>query len=709
MKFLKKVLMLSLFAFASLCFINMSAFGKSADAAPIEETVFQYVSISRNDLPLTTEHFKTVETTSYAISNDSLTINFKPFTYEYSVDLAIYENNFKELKTPIEIEKDDSGEFVESFEIYNAETQEYVTYYYRIIPTTGVLNIYDISPTENPYALPLVASSRTSLFNYTDTPESRTITYTYAYNWKSGAPDSAFTFTVRTSNTSTRTYTFNLLRPKVEFANDNTAKLLKFTCAGLDAGESGFVNETLRRELAYNNVQLDFLNNNYTAINPLYFKINYNGFTYDFELYSEEYDSEQLLFVNYIDTEKESNNKYLATGMFLDSSETLVVDTNNKVFAMNGSDFNYFSMFFTKTGRYGIEVYDSTYLLGLNEPNYYETSFYIRDPANTAFENIYIIAQTQDDEGKDIEYIVSTSTLNHSVKTTVKNLNNLGTDGSGQAITLDSVIDKIEIKKTTFGGSTNIPTFKAYSVAEINSLLKNGDFVLTFDDDAYYEVSIYKKGSTTDIIYYEFTIVKHAKTTFTIPLVDENGEPIFDEKGKQKSDTYEATTPFKTEIIDYSKNILSDLDLKIQFSISSIPHAITLDKTYINNYTISYGVQQVSIEQFEPEVEEGEKKVDNLSLNFMGVGELTVEVSINGGEKTVYKLNYEEKNFSLTFTEYGTYTVRLVDSMGTETTAVYSFQKKLNTSAIALLVLSGIIATVIVLFVLKARGKVATR
>ena len=154
---------------------------------------------------------------------------------------------------------------------------------------------------------------------------------------------------------------------------------------------------------------------------------------------------------------------------------------------------------------------------------------------------------------------------------------------------------------------------------------------------------------------------------------------------------------------------MADLDLKIQFSISSIPHAITLDKTYINNYTISYGVQQVSIEQFEPEVEEGEKKVDNLSLNFMGVGELTVEVSINGGEKTVYKLNYEEKNFSLTFTEYGTYTVRLVDSMGTETTAVYSFQKKLNTSAIALLVLSGIIATVIVLFVLKARGKVATR
>jgi hypothetical protein len=78
---------------------------------------------------------------------------------------------------------------------------------------------------------------------------------------------------------------------------------------------------------------------------------------------------------------------------------------------------------------------------------------------------------------------------------------------------------------------------------------------LLFDSDAYYEITIYKKDST-QTIYYEFTIVKHAKTTFTVPLVDEDGEPIYDPvTGKQKTDTYEATVPYKTEIITYTKNI----------------------------------------------------------------------------------------------------------------------------------------------------------
>ena len=88
--------------------------------------------------------------------------------------------------------------------------------------------------------------------------------------------------------------------------------------------------------------------------------------------------------------------------------------------------------------------------------------------------------------------------------------------------------------------------------------------VLTFEEDAYYEITIYQKG-TKAIKYYEFTIVKHAKTTFTIPLVDANGEPIFTEEGKQASTTYEAETPFTTEIKDYSKNILSSMDLTIKY------------------------------------------------------------------------------------------------------------------------------------------------
>jgi hypothetical protein len=123
-----------------------------------------------------------------------------------------------------------------------------------------------------------------------------------------------------------------------------------------------------------------------------------------------------------------------------------------------------FSLVFKNTGRYEIQIYDSTYIYGLNNPNYYSTSFYIKDETITAFENIYIVSQTFDTEGNPLDYIVSTSALNHDVLTTIKNLDNLGEDAGGNPILLEDVVDKIEVRKTTFGGSSNIPTKTTYSV-----------------------------------------------------------------------------------------------------------------------------------------------------------------------------------------------------------------------------------------------------
>ena len=69
------------------------------------------------------------------------------------------------------------------------------------------------------------------------------------------------------------------------------------------------------------------------------------------------------------------------------------------------------------------------------------------------------------------------------------------------------VIEKVEIKKTTFGGSSNIPTITTYLPEDLDGKIVNGDFNMLFDSDAYYEITIYKKNST-QTIYYEFTIVK---------------------------------------------------------------------------------------------------------------------------------------------------------------------------------------------------------
>jgi hypothetical protein len=278
---------------------------------------------------------------------------------------------------------------------------------------------------------------------------------------------------------------------------------------------------------------------------------------------------------------------------------------------------------FTETGRYSIEIYDSTYIYGFENPNYMQQSFYITDGEKSNFENIYIIAQTQDDEGADLEYIVSTSNVNNNVKATIKNLNDFAKVG-GQDVSLADVVDRIEVIKTTFGGSTNDPQTTTYLPEEIESMLNDeGDLILTFSNDAYYQIFIYQK-DTAEIIYYDFIVVKYAKTTFTVPLVDEEGEPIYDPvTGLQKTDTYEATIPFKTEIIEYTKNILSSLNVKTKFKSSGateIPK--TLGKTYTNTYTISYGVQSVSMEQFDLVKEDGGEKVTvpGLHLKVFGVG-----------------------------------------------------------------------------------------
>ena len=87
---------------------------------------------------------------------------------------------------------------------------------------------------------------------------------------------------------------------------------------------------------------------------------------------------------------------------------------------------------------------------------------------------------------------------------------------------------------------------------------------------------------------------------------------------------------------------------------------------------------------------------------------MIVTVTVNG-KTTTHNLNYEKNKATLCLSEYGTYTIRLVDSMGTETVKIYKLEKKMNTSALLLIGLSSFIVVVIVLFVLKARAKIPTR
>jgi hypothetical protein len=670
MKKLKKLLLHGILALALVCsatFGLIKISGKTAvnkaDAAVVNALIFNDVTITKDGQVLDSSNFIEYENSSYIVSNGSITFTLSPLEKNYQVQIDDYESDFYQTIETITLEKDSlTGNYPSSFEFNNK------TYYFVYSSQNRVLNLYKNSPST--YTSPTVTTNQSNVISYAEISDTLIITFTTAYTWKSTASDAVFKFV---NPTTINSYEVHLLRPKVNFANGSNAVVMFNTFETDDEGQPFDPTNIIQREQKYGKMQIDFLNNTYTEENPLYFNINYNGFIYSFEFFSKEYDGTNLLFVNYVDENNPNNDQYLATGLVSNGDNTFIT-TNN---TLSANDF--LSLIFTNTGRYSFEIYDSTYLCGMNDANYYSTSFYIVDENASAFENLYMIAQTLDETNTPLEYIVSTSTINYTTKLTVKNLTNLGTD-----VNLSDIIENIEIVKAIFGASDNEPLHTSYSVDQILGMIDaNGDLNFTFTDDAYYEIYIYPKDTNLERKRYTFTLIKQAKTSMTI-----------------QGEKFEASEPYKTTIKNYQFNINSPVGIIVKFTSTNPTSDTILNKTYANKYQIKYGMQQVSLSSSIAD--------DTLSIVCSGVGDLTVTVEFNG-ETSTYTLNSEEGRNSVTFSEYGTYKVRIVDSMGTETAGVFTLSKSLNTSAIVLIALSSVLALFIIVFILLARSKVKTR
>lgn len=730
----------------------------------IDDNVLRYVTISIADKVLTKDNLKHVDNdndgrldTSYIIANNSITIEFKPLEYSYSTNYSSISSNFYTPKPEtIELTKEaDEDSFPTTF---TYKEQEY----------SYVISSDDKITVKNTKTNSSVTESE--LISITDDENTRTISIITSYTLTAEAPNTKFKFSANNSNVllSTTEYVLNFERPIVDFKTD---RIIYFVAYGQDMNDQIFINNDLKDELSYENVKLQFTNNNYTKNNPLYFEINHNGFIYTFTLYNETIEGTKLLFVEYYDEQRGENNTSLASKF---DEEGFAV-TTIPAFNSDGSS-NMFTIDFKETGRYEVSVYDSTYLLLKNQPqtiekeitnengeketitettepddnkynyNFTSTSFYIKttdeEGENSAFKNAYVIMQSYDDDGNVLDYIVSkatheiknssvknndteiTPTLNNNVQIKVKNLlyyfENDEIIKNFQPIETMQELNIVEFKKTVFAGSTNIPQSTFYSKEKLLELLKNdSDLTINCSDDAFYEIIINKYDESYNISeqnIYQFTIVKQPKTFFTHYEVDEKNDPIV-ESGKKKTKDHEIDTPYTTETMSYKININSSMNFSIftcdklfdEFAnideINALtPPAIELSKTYLNEYSIIYAMQAVSIEEVTIK-DESNNDTGALGLQFFGIGDITVTITVNS-VTTTYTVKSGE---TLSFEEYGTYSVAIEDSMGTMTTGVFKHAKPVSTSAIILVVLVGVIALAVVLFIISSRGKVKTR
>ena len=693
----------------------------------IDAQLSNYVTISTLGKQLADENIKSIDTnddekpdTSYIITNGTVTVNFNWTKYNFSVKVEddSYYDYFYKSTFAVELTRENNeSPFPTVFSIGDEE----FTY---DIDTNEVLTI---RKNNSIYA----KSNVGDFISFVDIGNTRTITFTTAYTLKATAPSTAFTFDVYSAGATTATtrYTLNFERPIADF---NTTDVTWFTCEGLDIGDDPYSNSKLERELSYENVKLYLTNNDYTENNPLYFDINHNGFLYTFTLYSKEINSTDLLFVEYYDSQKPSNNKSLATDISSTPPKYVykyIEDTD---------DFNEFMINFNKTGRYEISVYDSTYILGLNDCNYYSTSFYIKNDESTAFDNAYAILQTYDEEGNPLDYVVSDSTQNADVKVTVKNLlyyfdtdanissfseddNNEIIDSNGKN---DSKLTLVEFVKSILTGSSNIPSSQKYSKSELEEKLSSSqDFTLFCSDDAFFEVKIYRYSHSTSLdsenntihTYqvietktYQFTIVKKPKISYSINITNEDGDQAIDPAtGKPIKQIHEADTPYVIQHQDYSTNIKSKMNLTT--SVLRVGEgqeaAVELSKTYVNKYYVEYAMQAVEIESVELKAEGSNNVLQQLNLKFNGIGDISVQVEYNG-TTTNYSL---QSGDILSFTSYGVYTVTMTDSMGTTTTDTFNYAKPVSISSLLLIGLVGVVVLVVALFIISSRGKVQTR
>lgn len=710
----------------------------------VDDNVLKYVTISTAELVLSSDKLKNVDSngdgkndTSFIFANGTISLNFKPFEYNYTATFTedqFYKTTFEKI-----LEKDAEGNFPTTF-LYG-ETE--VSYQ---VSAGGNFTFKADSSTSS------VSDQLSDFISVEETETTRKFTFITCYTLKADAPSTSFTFSLSTAqqNVNVTKYTLNFERPVSNFKTDYVTY---FSCKDLSGNTSH--NEIIERELSYENVKIQFTNNDYTKNNPLYFDINYNGFVYTFMLYNENISGTDYLFVEYYDEQRSGNNRSLAT--ILDENGS--VKTGVKKYVDATTDFNLFSLDFNKTGRYEISVYDSTYLLLKNkayyytpkdedptdnikpEPelvipeantfnyNFYQTSFYIKTSetdADSAFDNAYVIMQSYDDDGNYLDYIVSTSTQNNNVEITLKNLSYyFENDEAIKNFTATETLpdlNVVEFRVTTLAGSANIPKSTFYTLSQLKEALEtNKDFNINCSEDAFYEIIIYRFDKTTYAVTnkkaYQFTIVKDPKISFTVYEVDANNDPIEvpgSSPVEYQKTIHEADTPYKAVPKNYKININSNMIISTffcdklvhEYNFEPLPQAeeIDLPKTYLNQYTINFAMQEVDIKKVSVTDPNDEDKT-LLGFQFFGVGEIMVQITVNSVTTT-----YTVKSGDiLSFEAYGTYSIAIEDSMGTVGTAVFNYKKPVSMSAIILVVLCGVIALAVVLFVISSRGRVKTR
>ena len=661
---IKKLLFAFCLCFA-LCLASTALFSASTNSARAEtitnshqltESILtNYVTISSFGKILTIDNFKTIEGSSYIYSKENISVNINnPFSNSFYSFTLSDTDCFYLYYTEIELSYQNEGAQIPATATINGTTYEFE---YVINLSSNQVTII----LNNTNIIVNGSSSDFLKFDY----ENHKLLCLTSITWKAESNDSSMSFTVMTYGKYGQEYNEYIIcfcKPISILDGDD---FIKYNCFGFDAGdsESGYTYSILPTEKIYNKVEVEFFKN-YTITNPLYFDVDYNGFVFNFVLYTENSKLVVNYLTNYNNTKQDADIENIATEY--EDIDGILSTTNT------------YKLVFQKLGRYEITFYDSSYLLSTDPlmSNCLKTSFYIIENTDYAYKNIFCLFQSYSNE-TDHQYIVSVSTsstnypiLNTNVELIVRNLDKLS----------DAEKDKFELQitKTEYTGTEQNNEEFLYTA---QMLLNDYNCELFYENDSYYEVVLKYDGVVFKT--YKFEIIKKVKASFSA-----------------NATFYESKEDFVKKSATFSNSLPSTFLFKSQLGASAIfNHTISQD--YENTYTVYYG---------KPYVELGVNKGESsMILTFKGIGTITAKITFNGVTTTYTMPDDVEGSKILTFNEFGTYKIQFSDEMNTTKIQTIKFSKPLNTSTILLVGISGLILAMILVFVLISRKKVATR
>lgn len=311
-----------------------------------------------------------------------------------------------------------------------------------------------------------------------------------------------------------------------------------------------------------------------------------------------------------------------------------------------------------KSGKYIVEIYDSTRFSGFSNKNHLRYDFSITVSSQERYSEFYIFAHHE-----DLTPVANNQVSNHKTLVELVNIN------------LSNVrrhIDRIEVTRTYKPSSgENIPELTVYKEKNPNTPYPT---LLEFDEDGTYYIEVIGTNNDNVVSSFRFTMLQGIRTYFEID--GERYEMASNEPAN------------KTKTFEVIKQVDSNYN------------GIEGTTTYSFNVTVARSAPAIA------GVANNSRVADTVNLVIYGVGDIEVSISQDGKTTTKTVTNGTALE---PITEKGDYLVKITDQMGTTVAKSFTIKVKLNTASMILIIIGIILVVGMLVFIVITRAKVKVK